>query len=60
MEAAGLTEMRISLLQDVLRERPTEVEETIGYVVRRAEALGVAVTLVRFAYGIIRGVEAQF
>jgi ketopantoate reductase len=52
--------MRISLLQDLLRERPTEVEETLGYVVQAADSLGVPVPLVRFAYGVVRGVEAQF
>jgi 2-dehydropantoate 2-reductase len=59
MEANGLTEMRISMLQDLLRGRPTEVEETLGYVVRTADALGVPVPLVRFAYGVVRGVEAH-
>jgi ketopantoate reductase len=58
LEVMGLTAMRISMLQDVLRGRPTEVEETLGYVVRRGAALGVAVPLTRFAYGVIRGVEA--
>jgi ketopantoate reductase len=58
MRAQGLTEMRISLLQDVLRGRPTEVEETLGYVVRRAAALSLEIPLTRFAYGVIRGVES--
>jgi len=58
MEAQGLTEMRISLLQDLLRGRPTEVEETLGYVVQRATELDVAIPLTRFAYGVIRGVES--
>jgi ketopantoate reductase len=57
MRAQGLTEMRISLLQDVLRGRPTEVEETLGYVVPAAADRG-AVPLTRFAYGVIRGVES--
>jgi ketopantoate reductase len=52
--------MRISLLQDVLRGRPTEVEETLGYVVRRATHHGVEVPLTRFAYGVIRGAESYF
>ncbi len=30
MEAQGLTEMRISMLQDLLRGRPTAVEETLA------------------------------
>ena len=57
MEAQGLTEMRISMLQDLLRGRPTEVEETLGYVVQKAGERDVPVPLTRFAYGIIRGVE---
>jgi 2-dehydropantoate 2-reductase len=60
LEAAGMTEMRISMLQDVLRARPTEVEETLGYVVARAQAIGIPVPLTRFAYGLIRGIEASF
>jgi 2-dehydropantoate 2-reductase len=60
MEAQGRTSMRISLLQDILLQRPTEVEETLGDVVRRAEAHGLAVPLMRLAYGVIRGVEAYF
>jgi 2-dehydropantoate 2-reductase len=58
MEAQGLTEMRISMLQDLLRGRPTEVDETLGYVVVRAAALGVPAPLTRFAFGVIRGVES--
>ena|SRR5215211_4748890 len=58
MEAQGLTEMRISMLQDLLRGRPTEVEETLGYVVRRAGDSGVDVPHTRFAYRVIRGVES--
>jgi ketopantoate reductase len=58
MEAQGLTEMRISMLQDLLRGRPTEVEETLGYVVRRAGDTGVDVPHTRFAYRVIRGVES--
>ncbi len=59
MEAAGLTAMRISLLQDLLRGRLTEVEETLGYVVGRAAERGIPVPLTRFAHGVIRGVEAH-
>ncbi|HEY7060592.1 MAG TPA: ketopantoate reductase family protein [Chloroflexota bacterium] len=58
MEARGLTEMRISMLQDLLRGRPTEVEETLGYVVRKAAEEAVPVPLTRFAYGVVRGVES--
>jgi 2-dehydropantoate 2-reductase len=60
LEEQGLTAMRISMLQDLLRGRPTEVEATLGEVVRRAAARGVAVPYTRFAYGVIRGLEAYF
>lgn len=60
MEARGLTTMRISMLQDLERARPTEVEATLGEVVRRAARHGVPVPLTRLAYGVIRGVEAHF
>ena len=41
LEAQGLTEMRSSMFQELLRGRPTEVEATLGYVVRRATERGV-------------------
>jgi ketopantoate reductase len=50
--------MRISLLQDVLRGRSTEVEATRGCVVRQAAERRNPAPLTRFAYGVIRGVEA--
>jgi ketopantoate reductase len=53
-----MTAMRISMLQDILGGRPTEVEETLGCVACRAADRGVPVPLTRFAYGVIRGVEA--
>ena len=59
MEAQGLTQMRISMLQDLPRGCPTEVEETLGYVAPRAAERGVPVPLTRFAYGVIRGAESD-
>lgn len=58
LEARGMTGVRISMLQDILRGRRTEVEETAGYVVRRAEALGVDVPGLRFAYRVVRGLDS--
>lgn len=58
MEAQGLTEMRISMLRDILRRRPTEVEETLGYVVRLATEYGVPVPLTNFTYGVICAIES--
>src|SRR3954470_17506196 len=58
LQGHGLTEMRIWVRQDLLRGRPTEVEETLGYVLQRATETGVTIPLTRFAYGVIRGVES--
>jgi 2-dehydropantoate 2-reductase len=60
MERSGQTKAKISMLQDVLQGRRTEVEDTVGYVVRRARELGVAVPNVEFGYRVVRGIEAQF
>ena len=41
--AAGKTEIVVSMLQDVRAGRPTEIEETAGYVVAEADRLGIPV-----------------
>ena len=56
--AAGRTEIVISMLQDVRAGRPTEIEETVGHVVRLAGGLGVAVPVLAFACEVVRGIEA--
>lgn len=60
MERSGQTVARISMLQDLLNGRPTEVEETAGYVVRLARELGVPVPNVEFGYRAVRGIESYF
>jgi 2-dehydropantoate 2-reductase len=52
-----MTQVRISTLQDLERGKPTEAEETIGYVVRLGRELGVPLPRVEMLYRIIRGVE---
>jgi 2-dehydropantoate 2-reductase len=49
---------RPSMHDDLLRRRPTEVDESIGEFVRAAERLGVAAPALLGAYRIIRGYEA--
>ncbi len=58
LERSGQTSVRISMLQDILKGRKTEIEETAGYVVRRAREQGIAVPDVEFGYRLVRGVEA--
>ncbi len=58
LERSGQTSVRISMLQDILRGRKTEIEETAGYVVQRAREHGVAVPNVEFGYRVVRGIEA--
>lgn len=58
LEQSGQTAVRISMLQDVLKGRKTEVEETAGYVVQQAREHGVAIPNVEFGYRLVRGIEA--
>lgn len=43
---------KVSGLQDLERGRPTEVEETVGYAVRRAAALGLDCPALRTCHGL--------
>ncbi len=49
-----------SMLQDVLRERKTEVEAINGAIVREASALGIASPVNRTLTRIIRGIENSY
>ena len=57
MEAAGMTRVRISMLQDVERGKRTEVEEIIGYVVREAGRLQTPVPKIELVYRLVKGVS---
>lgn len=46
-----------SMLQDVLAERPTEIDQLNGGIVRFGEEVGVATPLNRAAYGLVKGLE---
>jgi 2-dehydropantoate 2-reductase len=48
---------RMSALQDLERGRPLEVEETLGYVVRKAAEEGIVVPTVETAYRLIAGIN---
>jgi 2-dehydropantoate 2-reductase len=57
IEAAGMTHVKISMLQDVERGKRTEVEEIIGYVVREAARLQIPVPKIELVYRLVRGVS---
>ena len=52
--AAGKTDIVVSMLQDVRAGRPTEIEETAGYVVEEADRLGVPVPNLRLLCELVR------
>jgi len=58
MQERGMTQVKISTLQDLERGKRTEAEQVIGYVVDLAAAHGVAVPKLALLYRVIRGVEA--
>jgi ketopantoate reductase len=58
LEQSGQTSIRISMSQDVLKGRKTEVEETAGYVVARAREHGISVPNVEFGYRVVRGIDS--
>jgi 2-dehydropantoate 2-reductase len=52
--AAGKTDIVVSMLQDVRNGRPTEIEETAGFVVAEADRLGVDVANLRLLCDLVR------
>lgn len=50
---------KVSGLQDLERGRRTEVEETVGFAVRRAQALGVACPTLRTCHGLCGAISAS-
>jgi ketopantoate reductase len=58
MQERGMTQVKISTLQDLERGRRTEAEQVIGYVVRLAATHRVPVPKLDLLYRVIQGVEA--
>ena len=58
MQERGMTQVKISTLQDLERGRQTEADQTIGYVVRLAAAHGVSVPQLELLARVIQGIEA--
>lgn len=57
MQERGMTQVKISTLQDLERGKRTEAEQVIGYVVDLAATHGVAVPKLELLYRVIQGVE---
>jgi 2-dehydropantoate 2-reductase len=57
MERAGMTSIRVSMLQSIERGRRTEVETVHGFLVREGERLGVPVPASRLFYGVLRAID---
>jgi 2-dehydropantoate 2-reductase len=57
MEAGGTLTHRMSALQDLLRGRRLEVEETYGYAVAKAAELGVPVPGLETCYRLLAGIS---
>jgi len=57
MEAQGVTEHRMSALQDAVRGRRLEVEETFGYAVRRAAEMGIPTPALETVYRLLAAID---
>lgn len=58
MQRRGQVNARISMLQDVLAGRKTEIEETAGHVVAHARRHNLAVPTTEVAYTLVKGIDA--
>ena len=59
MEAAGMTAIRVSMLQSIERGRRTEVEAVHGFVIREAHRLDVPVPANELCYGLLRAIDGE-
>ncbi|HWO72356.1 MAG TPA: 2-dehydropantoate 2-reductase [Dehalococcoidia bacterium] len=57
MEAQGVLQHRMSALQDALRGRRLEVEETFGYAVRKAAELGIPTPALETVYRLLAAID---
>lgn len=54
---SGRTHIIPSMLQDVLASKRTEIEETVGYVMKEGQRLGISVPYTEFAYRTVKAIE---
>lgn len=58
--ASGRTRIIPSMLQDVLAGKQTEIEETVGYVCKEGQRLGIPVPYTEFAYRTVKAIEEAY
>jgi len=58
--ASGRTHIMPSMLQDVLAAKQTKIEETVGYVMKEGQRLGVRVPYTEFAYRTVKAIEETY
>jgi 2-dehydropantoate 2-reductase len=58
MEAAGSTDVRVSMLTDIEQGRPLELDAVHGFLTREAERLGVHAPLTTASYGLLAAIDA--
>lgn len=57
---SGRTHIIPSMLQDVLAAKQTEIEETVGYVMKEGQRLGIPVPYTEFAYRTVKAIEENY
>jgi ketopantoate reductase len=57
LEAQGATAIKVSTLQDLERGRRLEVDEILGYAVRKGAELDVRLPTVETCYRLLTGVD---
>lgn len=58
--SSGRTHIIPSMLQDVLAGKQTEIEETVGYVMKEGQRLSVPVPYTEFAYRTVKAIEEHY
>jgi 2-dehydropantoate 2-reductase len=58
--ASGRTHIIPSMLQDVLAGKQTEIEETVGYVMKEGQRLGISAPFTEFAYRTVKAIEENY
>jgi 2-dehydropantoate 2-reductase len=59
LEAAGMTEIRVSMLQSIERGRRTEVDAVHGFLVREAARLGVDAPATLLCHRLLAGIDER-
>lgn len=59
LEAMGAAGHKVSTLQDLERGRRLEVDETLGYAVRKGAELGVPLPMVETCYRLVAGISRE-